>query len=207
MQNITINLIEQNILNEVLNESINNLNFKINSYANLADFNNNLDSKKNDIIITNIKNYGFFSKKNLSIPILYLDFSIKRNEQNSINSIKCPFKLKDFVEKINITFLKSKFLNNSHNTILDYDINLNSKEICKNNLILKLTEKEIDFILFLKKKNSPQNVDSILHSVWGYSPNLETHTVETHVHRLRKKFFDTFNDNNFIKINKNGYYI
>ena len=90
---------------------------------------------------------------------------------------------------------------------MDYDINLNSKEICKNNLILKLTEKEIDFILFLKKKNSPQNVDSILHSVWGYSPNLETHTVETHVHRLRKKFSDTFNDNNFIKINKNGYYI
>jgi len=205
MQNITINLIEKNVLYEILIESIGNLNFKINSYNNLTDLNNNLDTKKANVIIADIKNYEIFLK--INTPILYLDFNPKKNEKILINSIKCPFKLKDFIEKINVIFLKSKFLSNSQYVILDYDINLNSKEITKNNISLKLTEKEINFILFLKKKNSPQNVNSILQSVWGYSLNLETHTVETHVHRLRKKFIDAFDDNHFIKINKKGYYI
>ena len=207
MQNITINLIEQNVLYEILIESIDNLNFKINSYNNIIDLNSNLDKTKANVIIADIKNYEIFLKKKINTPILYLDSNPKKNEQILINSIKCPFKLKDFIEKVNVVFLKSKFLDNSQYSILDYNINLNSKEITKNNISLKLTEKEILFILFLKKKNSPQNVNSILQSVWGYSLNLETHTVETHVHRLRKKFIDAFDDNHFIKINKKGYYI
>jgi hypothetical protein len=207
MQNITINLIEQNVLYEILIESIDNLNFKINSYNNIIDLNNNLDKTKANVIIADIKNYEIFLKKKINTPILYLDSSPKKNKEFLLNSIKCPFKLKDFIEKVNVVFLKSKFLDNSQYSILDYNINLNSKEITKNNISLKLTEKEINFILFLKKKNSPQNVNSILQSVWGYSLNLETHTVETHVHRLRKKFIDAFDDNHFIKINKKGYYI
>jgi DNA-binding response OmpR family regulator len=111
------------------------------------------------------------------------------------------------VERINVIFLKNKFLNNSNLNILNYEINLNSKEILRDGQKLKLTEREINFILFLKNSNSPQNIKSILKFVWNYSPNLETHTVETHVHRLRKKFFSHFKDDNFIKINKKGYFI
>jgi len=44
-------------------------------------------------------------------------------------------------------------------------------------------------------------------SVWGYSSDLETHTVETHIYRLRKKMSLTFKDENFITHNKNGYAI
>ena len=36
---------------------------------------------------------------------------------------------------------------------------------------------------------------------------LDTHTVETHIYRLRKKIKDTFNDDNFIISKKDGYII
>ena len=72
---------------------------------------------------------------------------------------------------------------------------------------MKLTEREKDFLLFLKNSKKPQTIRNILESVWGYSRGIETHTVETHVHRLRKKFSDSFDNNNFIKNNKKGYYI
>ena len=86
-------------------------------------------------------------------------------------------------------------------------MNLNSKEIFDDQNKLKLTEREKDFLLFLKNSGQPKTIKEILKFVWGYSKEIETHTVETHVHRLRKKFFNSFNDSNFIKNNKKGYYI
>jgi len=97
MQNITINLIEQNVLYEILIESIDNLNFKINSYNNIIDLNNNLDKTKANVIIADIKNYEIFLKKKINTPILYLDSSPKKNKEFLLNSIKCPFKLKNFI--------------------------------------------------------------------------------------------------------------
>ena len=70
----------------------------------------------------------------------------------------CPFQLNNFVERINVIFLKNKFLNNSNLNILNYEINLNSKEILRDGQKLKLTEREINFILFLKNSSSPQNI-------------------------------------------------
>jgi DNA-binding response OmpR family regulator len=72
---------------------------------------------------------------------------------------------------------------------------------------LKLTEKEVDAILFLYKKKTPQNVKILLREVWGYLKDVETHTVETHIHRLRKKIKDHFNDENFIISHDEGYKI
>ena len=62
-------------------------------------------------------------------------------------------------------------------------------------------------LLFLKNSKNPQSINNILESVWGYSKGLETHTIETHVHRLRKKFLNSFEENNLIKNNKRGYFI
>ena len=90
---------------------------------------------------------------------------------------------------------------------MNYTINLNTKEIIDGRNKLKLTEREKDFLLFLKNSKKPKTIKNILESVWKYSEGIETHTVETHVHRLRKKFIDSFNDKNFIKNNKKGYYI
>ena len=103
--------------------------------------------------------------------------------------------------------MKDEFANKSKIKILEYTINMNTREIFKDKKKLKLTEREIDLLLFLNKVKEPQSIDNILKLVWKYSAEMETHTVETHVHRLRKKILDIFDDKNFIKNNKRGYYI
>ena len=72
---------------------------------------------------------------------------------------------------------------------------------------LKLTEKEINIIKFLSKSNKPVSVNELQNKVWSYQSDIETHTVETHIYRLRKKILKTFNDNKFIISKKNGYQI
>jgi len=207
MENITINLIGQSVLEEVLRENLKHINFEIKSFKKFNEIIQDLKVKNYSILITSLKDYDLFINSKLNIPVLFLNFGSKKNYTASAEIINCPFQLNNFVERINVIFLKNKFLNNSNLNILNYEINLNSKEILRDGQKLKLTEREINFILFLKNSNSPQNIKSILKFVWNYSPNLETHTVETHVHRLRKKFFSHFKDDNFIKINKKGYFI
>ena len=99
------------------------------------------------------------------------------------------------------------FSKDNQNVTVEIQKNQNSKVILRGEQKLKLTEKEINFILFLKNSNSPQNIKNILKHVWKYSSDTDTHTIETHIHRLRKKIFEKFNDNNFIKNNEKGYYI
>ena len=207
MKNITINLIGQSVLEEVLRENLKHINFEIKSFKKFNEIIQYSKVKNSSILVTSLKDYDLFINSKLNIPVLFLNFGSKKNYITSAEIINCPFQLNNFVERINVIFLKNKFLNNSNINILNYEINLNSKEILRDGQKLKLTEREINFILFLKNSNSPQNIKSILKSVWNYSPNLETHTVETHVHRLRKKFFSHFKDDNFIKINKKGYFI
>ncbi len=207
MENITINLIGQSVLEEVLRENLKHINFEIKSFKKFNEIIHDSKVKNSSILIASLKDYDLFINSKLNIPVLFLNFGSKKSYTTSAEIINCPFQLNNFVERINVIFLKNKFLNNSNLNILNYEINLNSKEILRDGQKLKLTEREINFILFLKNSNSPQNIKSILKSVWKYSPNLETHTVETHVHRLRKKFFSHFKDDNFIKINKKGYFI
>ena len=207
MKNITINLIGQSVLEEVLRENLKHINFEIKSFKKFNEIIQDSKVKNSNICVTSLENYDLFNKSKLNLPVLFLNFKSPKNNNISADIINCPFQLNNFVERINVIFLKNKFLNNSNLNILNYEINLNSKEILRDGQKLKLTEREINFILFLKNSNSPQNIKSILKSVWNYSPNLETHTVETHVHRLRKKFFSHFKDDNFIKINKKGYFI
>ncbi len=207
MENITINLIGQSVLEEVLRENLKHINFEIKSFKKFNEIVQDSKVKNSIILVASLKDYDLFINSKLNIPVLFLNFGSKKSYTTSAEIINCPFQLNNFVERINVIFLKNKFLNNSNLNILNYEINLNSKEILRDGQKLKLTEREINFILFLKNSNSPQNIKSILKSVWKYSPNLETHTVETHVHRLRKKFFSHFKDDNFIKINKKGYFI
>ena len=207
MENITINLIGQSVLEEVLRENLKHINFEIKSFKKFNEIIQDSKVKNSSILVASLKDYDLFINSKLNIPVLFLNFGSKKSYTTSAEIINCPFQLNNFVERINVIFLKNKFLNNSNLNILNYEINLNSKEILRDGQKLKLTEREINFILFLKNSNSPQNIKSILKSVWNYSPNLETHTVETHVHRLRKKIFSHFKDDNFIKINKKGYFI
>ena len=108
---------------------------------------------------------------------------------------------------ININLIKLKFNYQSNSTIKNYDLNLNSKFISRDDLNLKLTEKEIEIILYLNLKKTKVNILDLQKKIWGYSSDLETHTVETHIYRLRKKINDKFNDKKFIKSHIEGYYI
>jgi len=118
-----------------------------------------------------------------------------------------PINIFELVEKINIEFLKLQFNNQSQMKVNNYNINLNSREIKKNNNKLKLTEKEMNIINYLSKSNKPVSIDELQAKVWSYQSDIETHTVETHIYRLRKKFLNCFNDKEFIISKKNGYQI
>ena len=170
--------------------------------------------------INNFLNYNLFD-------VSYKDYLIKRdlNNDNSLflfkneellneNDFKLenililsdlPIHINELTEKINIFFLKSVYQSNSKIYFKKYILNLNSKIIILNEKKLKLTEKEVKIILFLLSKNSPQKSSVLQKEIWGYGQNLETHTVETHIYRLRKKIKNYFKDSTFLKKNKKGY--
>jgi len=118
-----------------------------------------------------------------------------------------PIKISKLIEKINIEFLKIQFNSQSHVKLNNYTIDLNSREMLIDNITLKLTEKEINTIIYLSKSNKPVSINELQEKVWSYQSDTETHTVETHIYRLRKKILNSFNDNEFIISKKNGYQI
>ena len=136
--------------------------------------------------------------------------SAKKNglEKKQIFQISdMPVDIYSFIEKINIKLIKLRYNYQSKVFLKKYILDLNSREINKDKKKLKLTEKEINTILFLYDKKTPQNIKTLLSEVWGYLNEVETHTVETHIYRLRKKIFDVFNDKNFILSHEDGYII
>ncbi len=118
-----------------------------------------------------------------------------------------PINIFKFIEKINIEFLKQQFNSQSEFKINQYTIDLNSRELMLNDLKLKLTEKEINTIIYVSKSNKPVSIDELQDKVWSYQSDIETHTVETHIYRLRKKILSKFSDNKFIISKKDGYQI
>ena len=162
------------------------LNYNITYVDNENSLNDNIKKLKNHLIISNKK---------------YSDIS------NQFILVNTPINIFKLVEKINIEFLKQQFNSQSEVKISDYTIDLNSREMIINNNKLKLTEKEINTITYLSKSNKPVSVDELQEKVWSYQSDMETHTVETHIYRLRKKILNSFNDNCFIISKKNGYQI
>ena len=134
-------------------------------------------------------------------------------KNNSINSKQImtienyPLNLLSLIEKINSNLLMQQYNFQSNINLGDYLLDLNSRMISLKNNKLKLTEREIQIILFLKKQKQPINVNILQKEVWGYAEDSETHTVETHIYRLRKKIKKSFDDQSFIKSDKKGYFI
>ena len=191
-QNILI--INYNSLYEILNEIKENLSFKIIKYKNEDDFINDSNLNiKNSLIILN-PNHKFLLNKNF-------------NKKNFLNLVNLPLGINKLIELINIQLIQLRFNHQSKITIKGYELNLNSKFISKNKTILKLTEKEIELILYLNEFKSRHNVLDLQKNIWGYSPDMETHTVETHIYRLRKKINTKFNDKIFILSDEGGYFI
>ena len=145
--------------------------------------------------VKNLNNYLIISNQNYS------------DIQNQFVLDNLPINIFKLIEKINIEFLKLQFNSQSEVKVNNYTIDLNSREMLINNTKLKLTEKEINTITYLSKSNKPVTIDELQEKVWSYQSDIETHTVETHIYRLRKKISKTFNDNEFIISEKNGYQI
>ena len=192
MHNVFI--INFNPLYEILDEIKENLSFKIIKFENEEDFKKNFDL---DLI-----NYLIISKTSHKLLL-----NNNMTNKNLLDFNDFPLSLKKLLELINIKLIKLKFKHQSKIIIKDYELNLNSKFFSKDNLNLKLTEKEIEIILYLNNTKIKHDVADLQKNIWGYSANMETHTVETHIYRLRKKISNLFKDENFILSHKSGYFI
>ena len=117
-----------------------------------------------------------------------------------------PIELLSFKEIFNILITKYNFFKKSKIIINGYEIDSNQRVIMKNGIKAKLTEKELNLILMLKKNNGLQK-SFLLKSVWNHSSDLETHAFETHLHRLRKKMNKFFKDTKFITEKNSLYYL
>ena len=198
MTNQFVSIVEISTLHDVLIEIKSVFSFKISNFKNTHDFLNKQNTENSDVL-----NSIIICKKNnnhlLSSKII--------NSKNLVVIEDIPIRIGSLLDKINILLIKKKYNFQSKLNIKNYTIDLNSKIISNQISTLKLTEREIDIILFLKEKESPQSVNDLQNKIWNYSNNLETHTVETHIYRLRKKFKNHFKDNDFILSLKNGYKI
>tara|TARA_B100000780_G_C21123647_1_gene455445 strand:+ start:3229 stop:3825 length:597 start_codon:yes stop_codon:yes gene_type:complete len=198
MINQLVNIVEFQQLYNILFEVKNLFTFKILKFSSINDFvitNKASENKEtNSIIIVNKHNHEYFLNKNpINNKILIFE--------------EFPIKLEKLLDDINIHLIKQEYNAQSSINIKQYTLNLNKRVIINNNEELKLTEREIDIILFLKNCDKPQSINNLQIKVWKYSFNLETHTVETHIYRLRKKVFDKFKDNAFIVSSTDGYTI
>tara|TARA_B100001057_G_scaffold95719_1_gene92177 strand:+ start:52 stop:651 length:600 start_codon:yes stop_codon:yes gene_type:complete len=183
-----------------------------------------------DKIIVEIKDYfeyeiNYFNEKKDLLKKIYedkkfLDNSIIIVNQKEFSSIKnktyekqvyCitkfPIKISNLKDQLNARLIQQKYSVQSSININKYLLNINSRILKKSDIELKLTEREINIIIFLKNEKKPVKVDILQKEVWKYGEDLETHTVETHIYRLRKKIKDMFNDDLFIQSKKNGYTI
>ena len=208
-----INIICIPILYNILDEIKDNLSFKVANFNNEDEFlkflNENKTNREKFFIITTINKKNFFLRKNFNIKNIFF-FLENNNEQNfdqNYNIFKYPIDIYNLIEKVNIQLIKQKYDFQSKIKLKNYSLDLNSRTITKNNINLKLTEREMDIILFLNDSEKPQKINILQNQVWRYSNKLETHTVETHIYRLRKKMNDNFKDNNFIISSDAGYFI
>ena len=187
-------IVNYNSLYEILYEIKENLSFDIIKHENESNFlDEKIFDKKNSLIITK-SNSKLKLDKNTDIMNIF-DF---QNYPISINKL---------IESINIQLMKIKFNYHSKIVVKDYQLDLNSKTFSKNNLFLKLTEKEIEIILYLNKDKNKHSILDLQKNIWGYAVDMETHTVETHIYRLRKKLFNKFSEGNLILSHKMGYFI
>ena len=193
MSKSVVNIIDFPVLYNVLFEVKDFLNFEVVNYENENVFLEKIEKENS------IKNYTIVTKKFLNNKNI--------NQKSIIYLDNTPIDFISLIDKINTNLLKQRFSFQSNINIKNYTLNLNSRVISRNDNELKLTEREIEIILFLNDKKKPQNINILQKEVWSYAADLETHTVETHIYRLRKKISDKFKDSDFILSSKEGYLI
>ena len=212
MDNLTISILGNQIFSEIISELKLFSRFKIKFYEDLDSYAKDITQSEQLIIFfltsANQKDYEKVGRYDFpliiisKLPITQNKLPHKLVEQSAI-----PFSILDLEKKIISLLARYKFKKSSLIHLCGYTLNKNEKKIEKNNLKLQLTEKEIDCLILFSQIDKPLSRSFILKNIWKYSPESDTHTVETHIYRLRKKILEKFDDNNFIKNNNKGYYI
>ena len=208
MKNIHLHIIGSNLFYDLLNEL--NLNYSISTDLNLKSPN-----KDHSVRIIFAEKLNLLELRKLfleNIPSLFLlkdkNF-LKKNKLTLLDfhiSLFMPIEILSFREILNILLTKYTFLKKSKIIINDYEIDSNQRVIFKNKISVKLTEKELELILALNKRNGLSK-SFLLKNVWNHSSDLDSHAFETNLHRLRKKINKSFNDNKFIVENNSFYYL
>ena len=212
MDNHTISIFGSKIFLEIINEVKLFSRFKIKFYDNL-DLCIKDAKKESQLVVffVNELNKNFLNKIKINnFPlILAVESPVTKNKLSGelIEQLDMPFTIFDFKKKIISLIAKNEFKKNSLIHLSGYIIYKNERKIKKNNLELQLSEKEINFLILFTENKEPISKNLLLKNVWKYSTGSETHTVETHIHRLRKKILKKFDDSDFIKNNNKGYYI
>ena len=176
-------IVNNKYLYDILNEISENINLKI------------VNGSDKNVDPNNFDDYIFLSTKKES------------NQGNELIVTEFPIKIKKLIEVININFLKKSYSLQSNIKVGVYELDLNSRTLKANDISLDLTEMEANVILFFKNSSKPITIKDLQKNVWHQVANLETHTVETHIYRLRRKIKEKFQDDKFIKSTKNGYAI
>ena len=184
MNNENLVIYDFKILYEILNEISDHLNFKLTNIKKITDL--DLNTQNNYLVISNKK---------------------IKDIENQVVINNFPIDIVKLIENINIKFLKKKYSQQSEIDLGVYKLNLNSRKIFNSDKSLDLTEREANIIVFLNNSKNPVKISKLQTEVWGHNSKLETHTVETHIYRLRKKINNIFEDKNFIKSSKSGYII
>ena len=208
----TISIFGNKIFSEILNEMKLFSKYKVKYYDDIDLCVKNAENNNQFVVFFVSKvNKNFLReiiKKNFPLILAGESSVLKNIVSGEIESkLNMPFTILDFKKKVITVVAKNEFKKNSLINLNDYIIDKNERKIKKNNLELQLSEKEISFLILFSKNKEPISRSLVLKNVWNYSSESETHTVETHIHRLRKKIFKKFGDNNFIKNNNKGYYI
>ena len=212
MGKLTISIFGNQIFSEIVNELKLFSKYKLKFYDNLDLCTK--DAMEHDQIvifcITKTDNKYLKQIVNYSFPLIIIaNFSLSRNFLSSefTEQVNMPFRVVNLEKKIVSLDARYKFKKRSLINLCGYIIDKNERKIKKNSLELQLSEKEINFLILFCKNKEPISRNLVLKNVWNYSLESETHTVETHIHRLRKKILKKFGDDNFIKNNNKGYYI
>ena len=211
MNNSTISIFGSKTFFEIINELNLFKEFKFTFYNDLELCIKEAENQ-NAVVLAfcSSENLSFLDKIKNNLPIILIskiDIKNKIFFNDLKEQLKMPFTIMEFQKKITSINAKSKFKKNSLIQLNNYMIDKNERKIKKGGLELQLSEKEINFLILFASTTKPISKDLVLKNVWNYSDKSETHTVETHIHRLRKKIFEKFGDRKFIKHKKNGYYI
>ena len=207
MNDFTISIFDNKIFFEIIKEIKLFSKFKIKYYE---DLNKCVEDaqKMNQISVFFFNSKDKIKENNIPlISIVKSKSSAKKPLGQISEELKMPFTILDFKKKVISVISKNEFRKNSLVHLSGYIIDKNERKIKKNNLELKLSEKEVNFLVLFSQSQKPISKNKVLKNVWKYSSDSETHTVETHIHRLRKKILEKFGDSNFIKNDGKGYYI